>query len=103
MQNNNKLKKFINKLTSTQRAQGALEYLLIIGVAILIVAVVIVALSGIITQSNDQNATSDYNNQMSGLKGLINLSRNPFEETNNLFDSKKIVKIEGLFFKQLQN
>ena len=52
-------------MKTNKKAQGALEYLLIIGASILIVAVVIIALSGIITQSNDQNATSDYNNQMS--------------------------------------
>ena len=54
------------------KAQGALEYLLMIGAAILIVAVVILALSGVIVETKDQNSTSDYNNQMSNLTDLQN-------------------------------
>ena len=47
------------------KAQGAIEYLLIIGAAILVVAIVIVALSGIVntgttqTDANTVNATND--------------------------------------------
>ena len=43
-----------------------------IGAAILIVAVVILALSGVIVETKDQNSTSDYNNQMSNLTDLQN-------------------------------
>lgn len=42
-----------------------------IGVAILVVAIVIIALSGVIVDTKDQNTSADYNNQMSDLKGLI--------------------------------
>lgn len=45
-----------------QKAQGAIEYLLIIGAAILVVAIVIIALSGVLTSAkNDQNSMGDVN------------------------------------------
>jgi cell division septation protein DedD len=45
-----------------QKAQGAIEYLLIIGAAILVVAIVIIALSGVLTGAKiDQNGMDDYN------------------------------------------
>ncbi|MDD2531835.1 MAG: class III signal peptide-containing protein, partial [Candidatus ainarchaeum sp.] len=53
-----------------KKAQGALEYLLLIGAAILIVAVVIVALSGIVVDTKDQNSISDYNSQFEKLQDL---------------------------------
>ena len=59
-----------------KKAQGALEYLLLIGAAILIVAVVIVALSGIVVDTKDQNSVSDYNTQFERLEGL---KKNPVE------------------------
>lgn len=68
MQNNNKLKKFINKLTSTQRAQGAIEYLLIIGVAIIIVAVAIIALSGVLSSATEETSQKEYYDSYADLK-----------------------------------
>ncbi|MFA6319353.1 MAG: hypothetical protein WCX66_00295 [archaeon] len=68
MQNNNKLKKFINKLTSTQRAQGAIEYLLIIGVVIIIVAIAIIALSGVLNSAKEETSQKEYYNSYADLK-----------------------------------
>lgn len=53
------------------RAQGALEYLLMIGAAILVVAIVIIAISGLIVETKDQNVSSDYENQMDDLTDLL--------------------------------
>lgn len=58
------------------KAQGALEYLLMIGAAILVVAVVIIALSGVLVETKDQNTSQDYNNQLQDLRGLIGGSGN---------------------------
>jgi len=55
-----------------QKAQGAIEYLLIIGAAILVVAIVIVAMTGIVGSgktSGTQGAT-DYNSKLKDLNGL---------------------------------
>jgi len=52
--------------------QGAFDYLLMTGAAILIVAVVIVALSGVVVETKDQNSVSDYNKQMNDLTDLQN-------------------------------
>jgi len=54
-----------------EKAQGALEYLLMIGAAILVVAVVIIALSGVMGETKGQADTNDYNNGMGGLRNLI--------------------------------
>jgi len=52
-----------------QKAQGAIEYLLIIGAAILVVAIVIIALSGVLTGAKaDQNGMDDVNNAKDTLK-----------------------------------
>lgn len=77
--------------------------MLIIGAAILIVTVVIIALSGIINQADDQNVSDDYNNQMSGLRGLIGLVKSPFEQEIDLFEFSKYTKIEEMLLKQSQN
>jgi hypothetical protein len=55
-----------------QKAQGAIEYLLIIGAAILVVAIVIVAMTGIIGAGQQQgtSATGDYNSQLGDLNKL---------------------------------
>jgi len=55
-----------------QKAQGAIEYLLIIGAAILVVAIVIVAMTGIVGSGKNAGtgATSDYNKDINALKGL---------------------------------
>lgn len=44
-----------------QKAQGAIEYLLIIGAAILVVAIVIIALSGVLDSTKGQNDMNDVN------------------------------------------
>jgi uncharacterized protein (UPF0333 family) len=53
-----------------QKAQGSLEYLLMIGAAILVIAVVLLALSGIITDNDAKKGTTDYNSQMDYLNSL---------------------------------
>ncbi|MFA5125571.1 MAG: class III signal peptide-containing protein [archaeon] len=55
-----------------QKAQGAIEYLLIIGAAILVVAIVIVAMTGIVGtgQQTGTSATGDYNSQLGDLNSL---------------------------------
>lgn len=55
-----------------ERAQGAIEYLLIIGAAILVVAVVIVALTGVLGsgRGSTEGSTGDYNNEMGDLNDL---------------------------------
>lgn len=58
-------------LFSETKAQGAIEYLLIIGAALIVVAVVIIAITGIITSSDTASSGEDYNNQLTGLKDLI--------------------------------
>jgi len=54
------------------KAQGAIEYLLIIGAAILVVAIVIAAMSGIIQSGGEQNdgAVNDYNSSLNDLNAL---------------------------------
>lgn len=76
------------------KAQGALEYLLMIGASILVVAVVIIGISGIITQTNDQNSGNEYNNQLDGLRGLLNLSEDPIQNEPNLFLNLNETKIK---------
>ncbi len=53
-----------------ERAQGAIEYLLILGAAILVVAIVIVAMTGIVQQGQGQNDTAmnDQNKLFNDLK-----------------------------------
>ena len=81
-----------------QKAQGAIEYLLIIGAAILVVAIVIIAISGIVgegtTQANDFNVNDP-------LHAMLNLSANPIETPHNLFENPsntQSIKIEGIIF-----
>jgi len=57
-----------------QKAQGAIEYLLIIGAAILVVAIVIIALSGVLTTTKGQNDMNDVNNAKDILKKDSNLA-----------------------------
>ena len=52
-------------------AQGSIEYLLIIGAVILVVAVVIIAISGVFTDANKQADTNDYNNSLTVLRRLL--------------------------------
>ncbi len=60
-----------------QKAQGAIEYLLIIGAAILVVAIVIIALSGVLTGAKaDQNGMSDVNTAKNTLKDDANFPTN---------------------------
>ena len=66
-----KLQKLSILMIFNKKAQGALEYLLLIGAAILIVAVVIVALSGIVVDTKDQNSVSDYNSQFEKLQDFL--------------------------------
>ena len=57
-----------------QKAQGAIEYLLIIGAAILVVAIVIIALSGVLTGAKtDQNGMDDINEARERMKADGNL------------------------------
>jgi len=51
------------------RAQGAIEYLLIIGAAILVVAVVIIAVSGLLTEGTDSVDENEINMVRDPLKG----------------------------------
>ncbi len=50
------------------KAQGAIEYLLIIGAAILVVAVVVIALSGIIGAGSDTTDTEAINSTYNALQ-----------------------------------
>lgn len=52
-----------------ERAQGAIEYLLIIGAAILVVVVVVLAVSGVFTagKSSATATTGDYNRALTDL------------------------------------
>jgi hypothetical protein len=54
-----------------QKAQGAIEYLLIIGAAILVVAIVIIAVSGVLTGAKGQNDMNDVNAAKDTLKDQI--------------------------------
>jgi hypothetical protein len=58
-----------------ERAQGAIEYLLIIAASVVIVAIVIVAMTGTITAGKNQGdqANSDYNSQLNDLNKLKRL------------------------------
>ena len=61
-----------------QKAQGAIEYLLIIGAAILVVAIVVVALSGIVTSgtsASDANAVKDTYNSLNCQKDVNAMGR----------------------------
>jgi len=55
-----------------EKAQGAIEYLLIIGAAILVVAVVVVALTGVLTSGKNASTktTSDYNDELKDMNKL---------------------------------
>jgi uncharacterized transporter YbjL len=58
-----------------EKAQGAIEYLLIIGAAILVVAIVIIALSGVLTGAKtDQNGMDDINDAKNILRRDGNLT-----------------------------
>ncbi len=54
-----------------KNAQGALEYLLIIGASILVIAVVVVALTSILSNSSDQTSDEEINSIYSGLSTVI--------------------------------
>ena len=57
-----------------EKAQGAIEYLLIIGAAILVVAIVIVALSGVLTGVKpDGQDMNDLNKARQDLRTDFNL------------------------------
>ncbi len=60
------------KWSMEEKAQGAIEYLLIIGAAIVVVVVVIVALTGTMTAGKQQGTQGniDYNKQVSDLNKL---------------------------------
>ena len=55
-----------------QKAQGAIEYLLIIGAAVLVVAIVITVVISMLQQGKVQGgqANNDYNSQMTDLNQL---------------------------------
>jgi hypothetical protein len=55
-----------------QKAQGAIEYLLIIGAAILVVAVVIIALSRVLVETHKGIDSNDYNNSLNQLRDTMN-------------------------------
>lgn len=55
-----------------ERAQGALEYLLIIGAVILVVAVVIIALSGVLVETKTATDSNDYNDSLNQLRNSMN-------------------------------
>jgi uncharacterized protein (UPF0333 family) len=58
-----------------EKAQAAIEYLLIIGAAILVVAIVIIALSGVLTGAKtDQNGMDDINDAKNILRRDGNLT-----------------------------
>ena len=83
-------------MKNTRKAQGAIEYLLMIGATILVVAVVIVGINGVMTQTNGQ--TKDVN-ALSPLKNLLNLSSDPEQITSSLFKEmppKQTIKINGI-------
>lgn len=61
---------------NNKKGQGALEYLLMIGAAILVVAIVIIAISGLIVETKDQNVSSDYENQMGDLTDFLHKGEN---------------------------
>jgi hypothetical protein len=54
-----------------EKAQGALEYLMMIGAAILVVAIVLIALSGVVLESKTNADSNDYNDGMSELRKLL--------------------------------
>jgi hypothetical protein len=57
-----------------EKAQGAIEYLLIIGAAILVVAIVIVAITSVLSQGKTSNTGSQdqLNKDLSDLNDLRN-------------------------------
>jgi uncharacterized protein (UPF0333 family) len=57
-----------------EKAQGSLEYLLIIGAAILVVAIVVVALTGVLGGTKDLGADAD--KQLAGDLNDLNKLRN---------------------------
>lgn len=52
-----------------QKAQGAIEYLLIIGAAILVVAIVIIAITSVVGTGKGNVTSGDYN------KGITDLNK----------------------------
>ena len=56
-----------------ERAQGAIEYLLIIAAAVLVVAIVVMTMTQIVQKGTTQNdnAGTSYDDQVSGLNDLI--------------------------------
>jgi len=53
-----------------ERAQGAIEYLLVIGAAVLVVAVVIIALSEVLVETQKDMDNNDYNNSLNKLQNI---------------------------------
>jgi hypothetical protein len=55
---------------NNKKGQGALEYLLIIGAAVIIVVIAIVVISGIVSDTSDRNVNDDYQSQIQKLTDL---------------------------------
>ncbi len=53
-----------------EKAQGAIEYLLIIGAAILVVVIVIIAMTGLLNTADTTQATTDVTDAQTGLNDV---------------------------------
>jgi hypothetical protein len=73
------------------RAQGAIEYLLIIGAAILVVAIVVIAITSVLSQGQTQTTTgaSDEEDALGGLASLsyITLAGSNYQKTDPIITS----------------
>ena len=85
----------MKKRTQTPiRGQGAIEYLLIIGAAILVVAIVTIAISSIILQGQTQETSgqTSESNALTGLKNLsyVSLAGYSFQKTDPIIKSLNV-------------
>jgi len=62
------------QFNENNKAQGAIEYLLIIGAAIIVVAIVVILISGVAT--TDQGGKEGLQSGYSGLQNILDLSQN---------------------------
>ena len=81
-----------NNKTITQKAQGAIEYLLIIGAAILVVAIVIIAVTGSLSTSKTDlnNSNKDVNSAYDSIRGLGGIGKSCYNLTGNTTPCTKI-------------
>jgi hypothetical protein len=80
-----------------EKAQGSVDYLLMLGVALIVTAIGVIAVGGVI---GDANKNTQEINTKQPLKDLLNLSTDPNATNSNLFKTNSDLKIKGITFQE---